>query len=209
MLDVHAPEHKIGGVRDFAVHLLTITAGLLIAIALESAVEALHHRHQRIEAEGTIREELQDNRAKLLKMQGETTDEIKNLNKALVFLEDLRSGKKDDPRDIKLGFNVEPLQDAGWRTAMATGAVSYIDPKLVQKFATAYHEQENYEAAVTQALLNYEVLDTYIETGQDPRDMGAKDIDTAISDLRRSLADLHSMFDWGRGGLKIYEEVLH
>jgi len=31
MLDVHAPEHGIHGVHDFLIHLLTITAGLLIA----------------------------------------------------------------------------------------------------------------------------------------------------------------------------------
>ena len=40
MLDVHAPEHGIHGMRDFFVHLLTITAGLLIALALEAGVEA-------------------------------------------------------------------------------------------------------------------------------------------------------------------------
>lgn len=50
MLDVHAPEHPIGGPRDFLVHLLTITVGLLIALGLENSVEALHHRHQRKEA---------------------------------------------------------------------------------------------------------------------------------------------------------------
>ena len=37
MLDVHTPEHRIGGVRDFLLHILTITVGLLIALALENA----------------------------------------------------------------------------------------------------------------------------------------------------------------------------
>ena len=55
MLDVHAPEHGIHGVRDFFVHLLTISVGLLIAVGLEASVEALHHRSERKEAEATLR----------------------------------------------------------------------------------------------------------------------------------------------------------
>ena len=55
MLDVHAPEHRIHGTRDFFLHLFTITIGLLIALGLEASVEALHHRHQRQEAETLIR----------------------------------------------------------------------------------------------------------------------------------------------------------
>jgi len=58
MLDVHAPEHNIYTARDFLIHLLTITAGLLIALGLEAGVEAFHHRHQRIEAETMIRDEI-------------------------------------------------------------------------------------------------------------------------------------------------------
>ena len=62
MLDVHAPHQSPLGVRDFFIHLLTITAGLLIALGLEAAVEAVHHRHQRIEAEETIHREIEENR---------------------------------------------------------------------------------------------------------------------------------------------------
>jgi hypothetical protein len=56
MLDVHPPERGIHGIRDFFIHLMTITVGLLIALGLENAVEAVHHRHQRKEAEVTLRQ---------------------------------------------------------------------------------------------------------------------------------------------------------
>jgi hypothetical protein len=208
MLDVHAPEHKIHGTRDFFLHLFTITIGLLIALALEAAAEAIHHRHQRQEAETTIRQELSDNRSKLLKVQANTASEIKNLNLALAFVEDLRSGQKDDPRNIQLGFNVEPLQSAGWTTASATGALSFMPYAEAQKFATAYHEQQNYEDAVTRALGHYEVLDTYLTPHTDPRDMKPQDVENAIPDLRQALADLNAMADWGRGTLGTYDEAL-
>lgn len=208
MLDVHAPEHGIHGARDFFLHLFTITIGLLIALALEASVEALHHRHQREEAETLIRQELTDNRAKLLKMQTNTASEIKSLILAITFVEDLRSGKKDDPSTIKLGFNVQPLQSAAWTTASATGALAYLPYDEVQSFATAYQEQQNYEAAVTRALGHYEVLDTYLITNTDPRDLRPQDIETAVPDLRVALGDLSAMSDWGRGALGSYEDAL-
>ena len=37
MLDVHAPEHGIGGARDFFMHLLTITVGFCLSrLSLEN-----------------------------------------------------------------------------------------------------------------------------------------------------------------------------
>jgi hypothetical protein len=49
MLDVHPPEHPAHSWRDFFIHIGTICLGLLIAIGLEQAVEALHRDHQRHE----------------------------------------------------------------------------------------------------------------------------------------------------------------
>ena len=65
MIDVHPPHKRIHGVGEFFLHLFTITVGLLIALALESAAEGVHHRHQRVEAETTIREEMTENRRSL------------------------------------------------------------------------------------------------------------------------------------------------
>jgi hypothetical protein len=87
MLDVHAPEHGIHGVRDFFIHLLTITAGLLIALGLEAGVEALHHRHQREEAEAMIRQELGVNRKIVHDGAAGLKLEIDGMTKVLATLE--------------------------------------------------------------------------------------------------------------------------
>jgi len=39
MLDVHAPHSSIGGWREFLLHLVAITIGLVIALSLEGLVE--------------------------------------------------------------------------------------------------------------------------------------------------------------------------
>jgi hypothetical protein len=43
-VEVHPPSKPIHSIKDFMVHLLAITIGLLIALGLEAAVEAVHHR---------------------------------------------------------------------------------------------------------------------------------------------------------------------
>jgi len=47
MLDVHPPHHAASTWRDFFIHIATIVVGLLIAIALEQTVEAIHRARER------------------------------------------------------------------------------------------------------------------------------------------------------------------
>ena len=47
MLDVHPAHHAASTWRDFFIHIATIVIGLVIAVGLEQAVEAVHHHHQR------------------------------------------------------------------------------------------------------------------------------------------------------------------
>ena len=61
VLDVHSPHGKMHGIRDFFLHLFTITVGLLIALGLEGCVERAHHRHLVREAEASLRTEIQNN----------------------------------------------------------------------------------------------------------------------------------------------------
>jgi hypothetical protein len=58
MLDVHPPHHPTHTWKDFFIHIATIVVGLIIAVGLEQAVEALHHHHQREELREAL---LQDN----------------------------------------------------------------------------------------------------------------------------------------------------
>lgn len=126
MLDVHPPEHGIHGVRDFAIHLMTITVGLLIALGLENAVEAMHHRHQRKEAEATLRQEIADNQGKLSRILESSKTTHDNMVRTLLFLQARRDGERGNPSGISFSFSETPLESTGWRTALATGAISYM-----------------------------------------------------------------------------------
>jgi hypothetical protein len=61
MLDVHPPHQAAHSWRDFAIHMVTIVLGLLIAIGLEQTVEALHRSHLRHELVENIHGECESN----------------------------------------------------------------------------------------------------------------------------------------------------
>jgi hypothetical protein len=73
MLEVHPPHTPTHTWRDFFIHIATIVLGLLIAVALEQSVEAIHHRHQRSELTEHMRAEAEHNlpviRESLLRLQ--------------------------------------------------------------------------------------------------------------------------------------------
>jgi hypothetical protein len=208
MLDVHAPEHGIHGVRDFLLHLMTITAGLFIALLLEAGVEALHHRHQRKEAEETIRQELTDNREDLGKAQVELRAELKGMVAVLDFLEARSKGEPGDPSGLNLDFHEGPLKDSAWRTAGSTGVLSYMEYGEVQKYSLAYKEQAQFELMEQQALDEYLQLDSFVVKGFDPKHVDAEDVKMALPEVRRALAHLGGMMDVSRGAMMAYDDAL-
>ena len=61
MLDVHPPHEAVHTWKDFFIHIATICIGLLIAIGLEQAVEALHRDHQRHTLQAELHQEALEN----------------------------------------------------------------------------------------------------------------------------------------------------
>ena len=208
MIDVHPPEHGIHGFRDFLIHLLTITVGLLIELGLEASVEALHHRHQRHEAEATIRQELQQNREDLMKAQGSIQLEMRNMEAILNFLEARSQGQHGDPSGLTLVMHEGPLHDAAWRTAASTGVLSYMDYGEVEKYALAYKEQDEFEAMEIQALNEYLQLDSFVVNGFDPQHVSPDDVKAALPEVRHALALLGGMMDVSRGAIMAEDDAL-
>ena len=64
-MEIHAPDHPITGWKDTAKHLAIITAGVLIALALEGVVSWADHRMLVREAVANLTAELRTNRNEL------------------------------------------------------------------------------------------------------------------------------------------------
>lgn len=153
MLDIHPPHSPMHGIRDFLLHLFTITVGLLIALGLEGCVERTHHRHLVHEAEASLRIEIQDN-AKAIsgalddlhKQQAALKHDLSVLNYIV------KNHKVPENPSMEIGASNRDLADVAWKTAQATTAVSYMPYSEVQEYAEIYSSQSELKTADRQAV---------------------------------------------------------
>jgi len=206
MLDVHAPHHTPNGVRDFAIHLLTITAGLLIALGLEAAVEAGHHHHQRKEAEAMIRQEIKSNGEMIEQGQSQFKEELDAMNRVLQTVESLTQGKPGTLEEKDFVFHQAPMQDAAWRTAASTGVLSYMDYAQVERFSDAYKEQDQLDAMEKQTLDDYLMLMPILT--HHGKDMDPERAKQALVFARQAVAHLNGMYFIAIGTLGSYKQAL-
>jgi hypothetical protein len=60
-MEIHAPTGTVESLKDFGLHLLIVTVGILIALSLEGLVEWRHHRALVEEARANIASEVREN----------------------------------------------------------------------------------------------------------------------------------------------------
>lgn len=139
-MDVHPPDSPIHSVKEFMIHLLAITIGLLIALGLESIASLIHHRHQARESREEIRQELSTNREMVSRHLDSIPGEIKFLDGITAQLESEKAGGQAKPMpDYNWGFPL--LVNSAWQTANSVGTLRYMDYEDVKGYAAIYAEQ--------------------------------------------------------------------
>jgi len=154
VLDVHPPHSAMHGIRDFLLHLFTITVGLLIALGLEGCVERAHHRHLVHEAQASLHAEIENNSksisgalADLHKREATLKHDVQVLN---YIIKNHKAPSKD--AEMEINFRVIGLDDVAWKTAQTTAAFSYMPYSDVQEYADIYSTQEKFASAELQAV---------------------------------------------------------
>jgi len=208
MLDVHAPHGRMEGVKDFLLHLFTITVGLLIALGLEGAVERYHKAELRREAETNLRQEVVDNRKRLAGWQTLMKAEEGNLRRVMDFLAAREAGQPFDVRGIQLGYGIRELSDASWRTASATGALSLMEYRMVQEYAGLYQVQGEVMDLERESLEDFLTLQAYTTYRFDPDKVTAAQAAAREPEVRRALAHLEAMDEVAAGLTQAYDKAL-
>jgi hypothetical protein len=129
LIEVHPPLSKLGGVKDFFVHIFTITIGLLIALSLEGWVEYAHHRHLAHETEQSLRAEIAHNEQSMAHQLDTIKNRQRQLNKNQEILATWRTNPHAKTDHISLGWEFESFDDMAWVTAQITGAIAYMPYK--------------------------------------------------------------------------------
>lgn len=137
-MDVHKPK-PVHGWRGFLGEIGIIVIGVLIALAAEQAVEALHWRHKVAEAEAAMRLELRDDDLPQAYARVAITP---CLNPSLDAIQAMVETSGDRARVAALTVAYKPLfrtWDAqAWQVALASDAASHMSPSRMIKWSIAY-----------------------------------------------------------------------
>jgi hypothetical protein len=150
-MDIHPP-HPIHSWKDFGVQLITITAGILIALSLEGVRESIRDRALVREARENIRREIADNKREVDNEISAIPARSKKLDTALRLANELLKTQHTDIAQMSLELEFPTLSAASWQTAERTGALAHMDYAEVQKYATLYAFQEFLTAQQRRAL---------------------------------------------------------
>ena len=146
-MDVHAPHHPIGGWKDFFVHLVTITVGLLIAVGIEGCVE-LHREHTLVrEARETMREEIEHNSNEMKDAVAKLDQQTALMKKNIETLTRIQENPKDkaaQDAQINADFSIVGLRETAWKTAQTTGALSFMPYAEAQRYSDVYGTQKDF-----------------------------------------------------------------
>lgn len=150
MIDVHSPHHAVTTWREFLVHLIIITIGLLIALGLEAGVEKLHHLHQRHELEAGLLDEAKYN-AHAIEYNLHANDVL--MAWLLGLEQDARamiaSGGK-----MRFQYRPYPVEDYGepviwsifptrvWDIAKLDSTIALLPPREARDYSTIYQQVE-------------------------------------------------------------------
>lgn len=141
MLDVHPPHAPVHGVRDFLLHLFTITVGLLIALSLEAMVEAMHHRHLVHQARENIREEVKQNQETLAKDKRGLEGNKRLMAEQIALLNAYAKNPKQPAPGIQLPWFWNSPYSAAFDTARDTQTLALMPYDEVQSYSALYGQQ--------------------------------------------------------------------
>jgi hypothetical protein len=147
MLDVHPPHKAIGNASEFFLHIFTITIGLLIAVGIEAAVE--HHQHRELarEARETMREEIRKNAGSITEALGDIAREQQKMQLNLAAVRKVQLNPNDPSAEnvkLDISYSSTGLEDTGWRTAQATGALAFMPYTESSKYSGIYGAEQGF-----------------------------------------------------------------
>ncbi len=203
-MEVHPPDHPIRNVRDFLLHLLTITVGLLIALGLEGLVEKVHNRHLLHTAEADLRVEIRENRKSLAEDEQHLNLTEQHIEAALDILDAVRAHKSNGG-DITPHWEWDDVQSTAWDTAHNTGAIALMPYDSAQAYALIYGQQEAVNAEATLYIRDIYRITAPLHGSRSLADVPADEIDAMIANSQQALADLRLLRDLSLSLDRIYE----
>jgi|SRR6185436_2406345 len=206
-MEIHAPDHPITGWKDTAKHLAIITAGVLIALALEGVVSWADHRLLVREAKANLTEEIRSNRKELEGLFVNIERHRKELEHADQVAQTLiEKGKVDGLVD--LSWNFAELKNAAVTTGEITGAFGFMDYAEVRRFADAYDLQAQFLRTQERQLQDFQPILAFFRQIGETKPPSQASIEEWRARINTQIAGLGYQEVMGRALVKRYDELL-
>lgn len=205
-MDIHPPHGDITSVKQFLLHLLTITIGILIALSLEGLLEWHHHRGLVSEARENLRREVEDNKRELDNVLKGGEQEQQNVGTVLNVMATLLKHQKLNVSSLNLKYEIAELRSASWDTARATGAIAYMDYREVEGYGQVYDLQQRFDRVQDNLVQSF--IAAISIANRDPTTLSEPELREAQASLRRVLGHLAAEGDIGKGLERKYDAVL-
>ena len=150
-MDIEPPHGPVETWKDFFIHLVIITLGLLIALALEGLVGYVHERNLVHEANSNITSEMRDNQKELAGTIKSNLQYQQDMRHLIGLMEQLKKGLNLHG-SVSLTFNRVDLNTASWKTAAATGAIGFMRYRDVKRYEDIYDLQQDFELSQERAM---------------------------------------------------------
>jgi len=183
-MDIEGPHKPIESLKDFLLHLLTITIGILIALTLEAVVHRHHERAIVAEAVTSLDAEIANNTTKVSKHRDELTQLADGLTQLQTQIKARRAGAKWTDTQIDIYPPVTLLSATAWEAASATQAVSLMGFKDAQRYAPIYSLQRAFSTYQDKSLDVW--LDAF-SAAEDDKDMSSVELAEADHKIKAAL----------------------
>lgn len=139
MHEVHAPEHPFNSLKEFLFHILTISMGVLVALAADAGVERMH-RHELIEeTKSAFSSQIDENRQSIADYNKAAAQSDASLTRAIQLVDADFTGAKESLRTAPHEFL--DLDTGSWDPAVATGAFNYMKIDRVRRYSQIHTEE--------------------------------------------------------------------
>ena len=208
-MEIHAPEGPIESWKDTVKHLAIITAGVLIALALEGAVSWADHRMLVREANSNLTAELRNNRKELTGLFANLEMESNQLEHAEEIADLLLAKKPLDKNQFSLDWHGAELKNAAVTTGQITGAFGYMDYKEVSRYADVYDLQAQFMRQQERELQHISDVVAFVRRlGAPPGGLQADAIERWKSQIDTAITGVAWLDTLGRQLVKRYDELL-
>jgi hypothetical protein len=182
--------------RHFLGELLTVTAGILIALALDGMVDRREERKQAREAIANMRSEIADNLGDLEGARAGYPRVRASLEENLAAIRTLQAGGRPKSFTRRVGLPTVALTASSLGTAEATGALRHLDYGEARRFADVFSVQQEFVRQQTRLTDHWQ--DTTPVGDEDLRLLTPAELAARAVELTLALRHLVAVQDWAK-----------